>query len=243
MRTWVSVAVLAAASFSLYASAQGALAPSGLPTFQSVIDNEALMSALWIGEFAGEDRISGQEPEHVANGLRAGVLPGAGPGERRYFNQLALEIATFVSELSVVGEWPGWFRDNAEAPVRFFDLNGAPGILVSGLGVGVEYNTFSTDLTRRSERVALETLLPELPGLGRALGESDLEYAGLSLTYGTRDFTSDVDIALPETLIGVFPIDALRRYARYEISDAELFAAGMLFTGDPGGIRRATIRP
>lgn len=218
------------------------LSLNGLPELRGLTINESIAGAEWTLAYhwRSEEYVP-EEPDMVANGLRAGVMGNASGKEREFLRAFARQAADAIDGLGRFGGYRAGFMHETAPPVRFFAQDGELGVLVSSLGLSVNFNTLQTNESERIEQVLFEMVIPELAQPYRAFEGTDVGLLGIAVSYGASDFTDDNDLPRGETLIAIFPMGALAEHNQFAISDSQLVSRGIILAGGASGVRRVNV--
>lgn len=213
-----------------------------LSTLSDLMDHVGFASVVWLGR-ANLGGAPSPDPASVDRTVlyRSGddlgfVDLSEGPFVDAFADRL---VAVFHNIGSVFGGHRVTLATGRQPAVRFFQHQGEVGVFIPGIGLDVDFNTFSTDERERLTRVMFETAVPELDVFADSLVGTDIGWVGYAIQYGTRDFTNDIiDLSLPETVMLVAHLSDVAEYADLAITDAELVERSMVFFGSGSGLRR-----
>lgn len=221
--------ILALSSITVHAQS---LTTEGLPDLDLVLLGEQLSARGWLLDQRDPiTQLRESSSELAANGLRAGIAyRGVDEPEARFIRALGATLAPAVNGFIRAGGYSlGIYTGDNMPPIRFFNLNGQPGVLFSSIGIDVEFNTARTTELERMRQVVFDMMMPKVSSVGRVVGETELRWMGISMFYGISDFTSDRDRGEVEAVIVLFPMWSVNDYRQHAITDVELVLDSLVF--------------
>ncbi|MFW6311109.1 MAG: hypothetical protein ACOC1K_02615, partial [Nanoarchaeota archaeon] len=140
------------------------------------------------------------------------------------------EIISYLDVIRLVGDSNLIYFEN-EIPIKFATYKDELLILFSA-GYSNVYNTNRTNSKERAKSV-LNSIITALSNpLYNRFEETDIKYYGIAITYGCKDFSYDLPIINPETLIMVGEKEIFKQYYNLEITDKEFIKKAALFIND-----------
>lgn len=148
--------------------------------------------------------------------------------------QQALKLKT---EMQEAFKWFTLYCDNIAAflpnlskrpiPFRFADKDGKKCVILTDLASSSVYNTLRSTSKGRASKVLTSCLIPKIRFLFEAFQKTDIDYLGMTIVYGSKDFASEQSDALnlkAEMLAFVAPKDKCKQFAEGAITESEFVA-------------------
>jgi len=144
-------------------------------------------------------------------------------GAFKLFGMYCDEIAIFLSN-------PG----KRPIPFRFADKDGKKCVVLTDMASSTVYNTLRTTSKTRAAKVLTSCFIPNIRYLYRAFEKTDIAYFGLTIVYGSKDFSnkSDVRNLKPEMLAFIFPREKCKQFIEGSITESEFVDASGIYLTD-----------
>ena len=149
----------------------------------------------------------------------------------------------FRRDLGIVGGRLSAFTSAySDLPVGLVNYKEAVALVVTSVESDRVFNVQRSDAkSRAAEMVSL--LLPSLRRLSERVSDPDVQYYGMAVLYGARDFSDPDSRAEAEFVCVVAPRDGIARFARGELTDNDLLAEAGVFLSDKDthDVKRVTL--
>lgn len=108
-------------------------------------------------------------------------------------------------------------------PFRFADNNGKKCVILSDIASSSVYNTLRSTSTSRASTVLISCIIPKIRFFYQAFEQTDFEYFGFIIFYGSKDFSekSDVLNLKAEMLALIIPKDKCLQFIDGLITESE----------------------
>jgi len=168
---------------------------------------------------------------------------GAGEYLRRWY----AESSDLLQDINSHGPEPlaGFaYTPGKWIPLTLGDKNGSPALLVTSLRGKYEYNTARQRESEVASNVVQTIVLPVEKTIARHFREKqELQFYGVVVTYGVRNFVSEAQETQHQTLCIVSPAKSCIRYTDLEITDAQLIRESDAYVLSGGELRKVEIAP
>lgn len=158
------------------------------------------------------------------------------PAEIALIEKYKNQIASLTDSLDFTGQQLQLFlTEKGGVPVRFFSKGSAIGILVTDIASTGVFNTLRVATKERAARVVGTFILPELSSLVRDLGIPGVQYVGMLVLYGSKDFSiQDYDPfnERAECVAFIVSVERAKAFLSKKITDDDLLASADIFLGD-----------
>jgi mannose/fructose-specific phosphotransferase system component IIA len=141
------------------------------------------------------------------------------------------------AEMQEAFKWFTMYCDNIAAflpnsskrpiPFRFADKDGKKCVILTDLASSSVYNTLRSTSMVRASKVLTSCLIPKVKFLFEAFEKADIDYLGMTIVYGSKDFASEESDALnlkAEMLAFVAPKEKCKQFAEGAITESEFVA-------------------
>lgn len=119
-------------------------------------------------------------------------------------------------------------------PFRFADKDGKKCVILTDMASPTMYNTIRTTSRSRAAKVLTSCLIPNVSYLYEAFEKSDIAFLGLTIVFGSKDFSvkSDVMNLKPEMLAFVCPREKCKQFIEGIITESEFIDASDVYITD-----------
>lgn len=208
-------------SFSETPHSQGKV----LPPLITVLKDASFSTVIW--ELAIEFKKDSNSISHEQYATALNTFGKYEPnGEHEYAQKYRDEMKDAFSQFSYYCENAGLFLSNSQnrpIPFRFAEKNGKKAVLLVDMASQSIYNTLRNSSTGRASKVLQSCLIPKIKSLCEAFKKTDMAYFGLSITYGSKDFSNDEEVLnlKPEVLTFVASREMCKRFSDGSITESE----------------------
>jgi len=134
---------------------------------------------------------------------------------------------------------------NSDLPVRFANKNGQKALLVHGIATDDILNTFKLGYKERVSKIINKYCLSALSNIQNANPKIPVKYYGVSVVYGSKDFSSDEEALnlKSEIVYMISPVEMCKKYSAAEITDVEFIKGSEIYGEERGevGIKKIDI--
>ncbi|MDP8242314.1 MAG: hypothetical protein RAP70_03890 [Candidatus Celaenobacter antarcticus] len=145
------------------------------------------------------------------------------------------ELKNLLKKFGFIGGSKSYFiyLDN-QIPVRFITFNGKQLLIITNIATVNIYNTLSTNAKSRAALVITSCVLPSLLSFNISLKDTKIEYYGVIVYYGSKNFVVDTNVnnLLPEALCFIVSKENCLRFLNLEITESELLNRSYIFISD-----------
>jgi len=189
-------------SFSQIQSQDTVLVPTTPPLIplMSVLNEGTFAEILWsLGIDLKQSEYRPKSNEEVLKDFDQWLL--SKPNKERWRGEIAEynfalkykeTIKKIIDRLSFIGSERGMFLcDKSSIPISPRFAQGENGIvfLVTGVGSPTVYNTLRTTPKSRAAKIISSKILPEMQAFYDFFKDSDINYCGMTVIYGSQDFS------------------------------------------------------
>lgn len=152
-----------------------------------------------------------------------------------YFQSLFEDLNFFgATEIMFVVEKNAKRLNPFELPLHFSYVNGKTAMTISGIGSPTVFNTIRTTAKERASIIIEKYILPFMIKIPKKKIPDDFAYIGLSVLYGSRDFTKDsvYEAEEVEMLFFLSKISDAKQFSDGQMSDQKFITASTIYLSD-----------
>jgi len=134
------------------------------------------------------------------------------------------EIKSLINTFGLIGSDTGLFFYDKELPVRFFNLEGKLGIIITKIANNKIYNTLQSTAKKRAAKVISSNIIPELNNIHNSFKSTEISYYGMVISYGSKNFIDDSSVPnlMTEQICLIVSNDCCLKFITGEITETEL---------------------
>ncbi len=220
---------------------------SQLESLVEVLDNQWFLRTLWsLGYKYGEEKDTPKPPSKIISDIEEWLQRRGGVknAERQLMQKHQGSLNLVFRNLELIGDELGrFFYIHPEIPISFANKNGSIALVITGVGSKTTYNTLRTTPRSRASKIIQSRIVPSLKraygSLSRsadlkALFFSDIKHVGMSVVYGSEDFSKRGEALnlRAEVVCFVVTSDQLTKFLNSEITEDELVDKAEIYLSD-----------
>jgi hypothetical protein len=215
---------------------------AGLSDLQSliqVLEREAFLKTTWSLSIVhtDEDRPPLETKKAIENA--ESIAEYSPEAEFLLAQKFSSQIADLLSGFTIYCDNIGQFVEGTSKrpiPIRFAEKDGGLVLIVSGIATESVYNTLRTTSRGRASTVATTCLAPKIGYMHDALKDTDVDFYGMTIFYGSKDFGGRYATTDGEMLALVVSKEVAAQFVDGEITEGELLDQLDAFVSDSGSV-------
>jgi hypothetical protein len=158
------------------------------------------------------------------------------PSQRELLLKYRPHILELLPGFKLCGQSVGTFLHDLShrPPVVFAQMDNRTCLIVADFTSDTIFNTLKLSTKQRAARVIEDCVLPKLGDFERALGDTDIAFYGVTVIYGSKDFSDESSVLnrQPEMVALVVPRDVCAAYVKGDITDGDLLQKSHVYLSD-----------
>ncbi|MDD5525473.1 MAG: hypothetical protein PHV90_09570 [Smithella sp.] len=151
------------------------------------------------------------------------------------FKKHAKSIEKLVENINFVNKEPAkYLYNNNTVPMRFANKDNKVVFLLTKYGSQMVFNTLRVSAKDRAAKIIGSLILPAMKEFKRAFNGSGICYYGMTVFFGSKDFSKESDILNlePEMVTMVVSSEQYQKYSEGTITDDDLLTSADIYSTD-----------